>query len=161
MAGRLGDIFGRRRLYAIGLLLFTVSSLLCGLAPDPVVLMLARVVQGVAAAVLSPQVLTILGTAYTGLARQRAFTAYGLVLASASVGGQLIGGLLIKADVAGLGWRSCFLINVPIGVLALLLTPRVVPESRADGSGRLDIVGTVLVTLGLAAVVLPLVEGRE
>ncbi len=161
MAGRLGDIFGRRRLYAIGLLLFTVSSLLCGLAPSPVVLVLARVAQGTAAAVLSPQVLTILGTAYTGPARQRAFTAYGLVLASASVGGQLIGGLLIKANLAGLGWRSCFLINVPIGVLALLLTPRVVPESRAEGGSKLDFVGMVLVTLGLVAVVLPLVEGRE
>ena len=160
-AGRLGDVFGRRRLYVLGLLLFTVASLVCGIAPNASVLVLARVAQGVGAAVLSPQVLTILGVTYAGAARARAFTAYGMVLASASVGGQLIGGALIQADVAGLGWRSCFLINVPIGVAALLLTPRVVPESRAPQSGRLDIPGALLVTLGLVAVVLPLVEGRE
>ncbi|MFF1307119.1 MFS transporter [Streptomyces sp. NPDC058307] len=160
-AGRLGDVFGRRRLYVLGLLLFTVASLVCGIAPTASVLVLARVVQGVGAAVLSPQVLTILGVAYAGPARARAFTAYGMVLASASVGGQLIGGALIQADVAGLGWRSCFLINVPIGVAALLLTSRVVPESRAPQSGRLDIPGALVVTLGLVAVVLPLVEGRE
>ncbi|MFB6710695.1 MULTISPECIES: MFS transporter [unclassified Streptomyces] len=160
-AGRLGDIFGRRRLYVIGLLLFTAASLVCGIAPDAPVLVLARVAQGIGAAVLSPQVLTILGVTYTGASRARAFTAYGLVLASASVGGQLIGGALIQADVAGLGWRSCFLINVPIGAAALLLTPKLISESRAEGASRLDIPGMVLVTLGLVAVVLPLVEGRE
>ncbi|WP_255953413.1 DHA2 family efflux MFS transporter permease subunit [Streptomyces odontomachi] len=160
-AGRLGDIFGRRRLYVVGLLLFTVASLVCGIAPSATVLVLARIVQGMGAAVLSPQVLTILGVTYTGAARARAFSAYGMVLATASVGGQLIGGALIQADVAGLGWRSCFLINVPIGLVALLLTPRVVPESRAQVNSRLDIPGALLVTLGLVAVVLPLVEGRE
>ncbi|WP_245722890.1 DHA2 family efflux MFS transporter permease subunit [Micromonospora matsumotoense] len=160
-AGRLGDIYGRRRLYLLGLTLFTLASLACGLAPNAAVLVAARVVQGVAAAVLSPQVLTILGLAYTGAQRARAFNAYGMVLALASVGGQLIGGLLIAADPAGLGWRTCFLINVPIGLVALLLTPRVVPESTVDGAVRLDVTGVVLVTLGLVAIVLPLVEGRE
>ncbi|MGI5340689.1 MFS transporter [Streptomyces sp. CA-181903] len=160
-AGRLGDLFGRRRLYASGLLLFTVASLGCGTAPNASALVAARVAQGVGAAVLSPQVLTILGVTYAGPARARAFTAYGMVLASGSIGGQLIGGALVQADVAGLGWRGCFLINVPVGIAALLLLPRAVPESRAPESGRLDIPGAVLVTLGLVAVVLPLVEGRE
>jgi len=160
-AGRLGDIHGRRRMYVLGLALFTAASLACGIAPQTLTLVLARVVQGIAAALLSPQVLTILGTLYTGAARTRAFTAYGMVLALASVGGQLVGGALIQADFAGLGWRSCFLINVPIGLLALVLTPVFVAESRANADSRLDLTGTVLVTAGLVAVVLPLVEGRE
>jgi MFS family permease len=79
----------------------------------------------------------------------------------AAVGGQLIGGLLVQADVAGLGWRTCFLINVPIGLAALALAPRVVPESRNEDASRLDVTGTLLVTAGLTAVVLPLVEGRQ
>jgi EmrB/QacA subfamily drug resistance transporter len=160
-SGRLGDLFGRRRMYVIGLVLFTAASLVCGLAADAGVLVAARVVQGVAAAILSPQVLTILGLVYTGAQRARAFNAYGMVLALASVGGQLIGGVLIQADVAGLGWRSCFLINVPIGLLALAFTRKVVPESTVGGTAKLDVPGMVLVTLGLLAIVLPLVEGRE
>ena len=158
--GRLGDLYGRRRLFAVGLILFVLTSAACGLAPTATALVLARVLQGIAAALLSPQVLAMLGIIYTGEDRTRAFTAYGLVLGLAAVLGQLIGGLLIRADVAGLGWRMCFLINVPIGIAALILTPRLVPESRAEGHRRLDLAGATLVTLGLVAVVLPLVEGR-
>jgi EmrB/QacA subfamily drug resistance transporter len=160
-AGRLGDLYGRRRLYVVGLIVFTVASLLCGIAPTATVLVVARVAQGCGAALLSPQVLTILGVTFTGHDRARAFTAYGLVLALASVGGQLIGGLLIKANIAGLDWRTCFLINVPIGLAALLLTRRHVPESRSGAGQRLDLVGAALVTVALVAVVLPLVEGRQ
>src|SRR5262249_51194993 len=85
---------------------------------------------------------------------------YGMVLGLAAVGGQLIGGILVQANIAGLGWRSCFLINIPIGVMALLLTS-LVPESRAPGTTRLDAVGTPLVTVGLTALVLPLLDGRQ
>jgi EmrB/QacA subfamily drug resistance transporter len=158
--GRLGDLFGRRRMFFIGLALFCLASAACGLAPTSAVLVLARVVQGLAAALFAPQVLAILGVAYQGRDRIRAFTAYGLSLGLAAVCGQLIGGLLIQADVAGSGWRSVFLVNVPVGAAALLLTPRLVPESRVPG-GRLDLVGVALVTLGLVAIVLPLVEGRQ
>jgi MFS family permease len=108
-----------------------------------------------------PNVLSIIGVAYDGADRARALTAYGLVMGLAAAGGQLIGGLLVQADIAGLGWRSCFLINVPIGVAALVLAPKVVPESRSEHAGRLDLTGTLLVTAGLTAVVLPLVEGRQ
>ena len=160
-AGRLGDLYGRRRIFMVGLALFTLASAACGVAPTPEVLVLARVVQGLAAALLSPQVLAMLGIVYTGDDRARAFNAYGMVLGIAAVGGQLIGGLLIAADIAGLQWRACFLINVPVGIAALLLTPRLLPESRAQGRAQLDLVGAALVTLGLVAVVLPLIFGRE
>jgi len=160
-AGRLGDGFGRRRMFAVGLALFTVASAACGLAWSPGALVAARLVQGVAAALLSPQVLSIIGVAYQGPDRVRALSVYGIVLGLAAVGGQLVGGVLVQADVAGLGWRSCFLINVPIGVVALALAPRLVPESRAERSSGIDVTGTVLVTVGLTAVVLPLVEGRQ
>lgn len=162
-AGRLGDLYGRRRLFAIGLALFILSSLACGFAPTPAVLVLARLAQGIAAALLSPQVLAIVGIVYTGEDRARAFTVYGLALGVAAVGGQLIGGLLIQANIAGLGWRTCFLINVPVGVAALLLTPRYIPASRLENRerrGQLDLLGAALVTLGLLAIVLPLIEGR-
>ncbi len=160
-AGRLGDLYGRRRMFALGLALFTLTSAACGLAPNPGVLVTARVLQGAAAALLSPQVLAIVGIIYTGEDRARAFTVYGLALGIAAVSGQLIGGLLIQANVVGLGWRSCFLINIPVGVIALSLVPRVLRESRSDGARQLDLVGAFMVTLGMVAIVFPLIVGRE
>jgi EmrB/QacA subfamily drug resistance transporter len=160
-AGRLGDQLGRRRMFSLGLALFTLASAACGLAPSPAVLVVARLVQGLAAALLSPQVLSIIGVVYTGPDRVRAISIYGIVLGLAAVGGQLIGGVLVQADIAGLGWRSCFLINVPIGLIALAIAARAVPESRVEGAHRLDLVGTALITLGLVDIVLPLVEGRQ
>jgi EmrB/QacA subfamily drug resistance transporter len=160
-AGRLGDRVGRRRAFSAGLALFTVASAACGLAWSPTALVAARLVQGAAAALLSPQVLSIIGIAYTGPDRVRALSVYGIALGLAAAGGQLVGGVLVQADVAGLGWRSCFLINVPIGAAALALAPRLVPESRAEAAPRIDLSGTALVTAGLTAVMLPLVEGRQ
>ena len=159
--GRLGDIHGRRRLFMIGIGLFTLASAACGLAPSAEWLVAARVVQGMAAALLQPQVLAMLGTLFGGAHRQRAFAAYGLTLGIAAAGGQLIGGLLIDANLAQLGWRSCFLINVPIGVLALLLSRRVLPAMRGQPTSRLDLPGTALIAAALATAVLPLAQGRE
>ncbi|WP_432870680.1 MFS transporter [Microbispora rosea] len=161
LGGRLGDVFGRRRMFALGLALFTLASVACGLAPDAGSLVVARVVQGSAAAVLAPQVLAVIRTAYSGAAQARAVNAYALTMGLAAVFGQLAGGLLIQADLFGLGWRACFLINLPIGVVALAATWRVIPESRAAGAVRLDLGGAALVTLALAATLLPLIEGRE
>ncbi|MFI7030693.1 MFS transporter [Microbispora rosea] len=161
LGGRLGDVFGRRRMFALGLALFTLASVACGLAPDAGSLVVARVVQGAAAAVLAPQVLAVIRTAYSGAAQARAVNAYALTMGLAAVFGQLAGGLLIQADLFGLGWRACFLINLPIGVVALAATWRVIPESRAAGAVRLDPGGAALVTLALAATLLPLIEGRE
>jgi EmrB/QacA subfamily drug resistance transporter len=159
-AGRLGDLFGRRRMYALGLALFTLASLACGVASTAGELVGARVAQGVAAALLTPQVLAILSTSFKGRSLTRAFTAYGLTMGVAAVFGQLIGGLLIQADVLGLGWRSCFLINVPIGLVTLVLVPRFVPRAAGTRTARLDLVGMTLVTLALVAAVLPLIEGQ-
>jgi EmrB/QacA subfamily drug resistance transporter len=160
-AGRLGDDVGRRRLYAIGLALFVLTSAACGLAPSPTTLVLARIGQGVAAAIVMPQVLSIIGVTYRGEDYVRALSIYGVVLGLAAVGGQVIGGALVEGDVAGLGWRWCFLINVPVGIGALIMTPRLVPESRADERRRPDLVGSALIATGLVAILLPLIEGRQ
>ena len=158
--GRLGDLYGRRRMFTIGLALFTVTSAACGLAPNSELLVAARVAQGAAGALMTPQVLAILGTIYTGVHRAKAFAAYGLAMGIAGVLGQLLGGALIQADIGGSGWRGIFLINVPVGLLALLLAARVIPESHGVRSG-LDLTGTALATTFLVAIVLPLVEGQQ
>ena len=159
-AGRIGDQIGRRRTFSIGLGLFTLTSVACGLAPNATLLIAARLLQGLAAALISPNVLAIIGVTYQGPDRVRAITVYGMVMGIAAAGAQLIGGALVQADIAGLGWRTVFLINVPVGLAGMLLTPGQLPESRTAGS-RVDPLGIVLLTTGLAAVLLPLVEGRQ
>ncbi len=160
-AGRFGDRWGRRRLFAIGVGTFTLASAVCGAAPTATTLVIARLAQGAAAALISPTVLAIIGVVYTGKDRARAIGLYATVMGLAAVGGQLIGGLLLSADVAGLGWRTVFLINVPVGIAALVATPTFVPESREARPARTDIVGLVLATAGITALVLPLLEGRQ
>ncbi|GAB7182154.1 MFS transporter [Kitasatospora sp. Ki12] len=160
-AGRLGDRYGRRRVFGLGLALFTLASAGCGLAPTAATLVGARVVQGLAAALMGPQVLAILRTAFGGTEQARAFARYGLTMGVGAVFGQLIGGLLIRADLFGLGWRSCFLINLPIGLAALAMVRRCLPESRAPRRPGLDPVGVLLVTTGLTALVLPLIQGPQ
>ncbi len=159
--GRLGDQFGRRRMFAAGMAVFVLTSAACALAPDPAVLVAARAVQGVGAALMAPNILSILGVVYSGPARVRAISVYGMVMGLAAVSGQLIGGVLIRADLGGLGWRAIFWINVPFGVAALLASPRIVPESRASQGSRFDLAGMALITACLVAVVLPLVDGRQ
>ena len=112
---RLGDRYGRRRVFALGLALFTLASAACGIAPTATALVIARLVQGVGAAMLLPNVLALIGALYDGPDRLRALSAYGMVMGLAAVGGQLLGGALLAADPAGLGWRTVFLINLPIG----------------------------------------------
>jgi EmrB/QacA subfamily drug resistance transporter len=159
--GRLGDLYGRRRVFGIGLAVFTVASLACGLAPTATDLVLARIVQGVGAALLVPQVLGILGTMYTGEHRAKAFTAYGLVIGLAGVFGQLIGGALISLNIDGIDWRAVFLINVPIGLIGLLFIPKVLPKIKKTPGASLDLLGALLVTGALGLLVYCLVEGRE
>ncbi|GAA5699413.1 MFS transporter [Streptomyces avermitilis] len=160
-SGRMGDLYGRRRLFVTGLALFTAASACAGLAQSPAQLVAARVFQGIAASLVTPQVLALLGAMYQGRARAVAFNVYGLAIGLAAVFGQLIGGSLIALDPGGLGWRAIFLVNVPVGLVAVALVPRLVPESRGGGRTRLDVIGMLLVMLGLVAVVLPLTEGRE
>lgn len=159
-AGRIGDLVGRRRAFSIGLGLFTLTSVACGLAPTPQLLIVGRLLQGVAAALISPNVLAIIGVIYQGAERVRALTVYGMVMGFAAAGAQLIGGALVQADLLGLGWRTVFLINVPVGLAGVLLAAMHLPESRSSNA-RVDVVGTLLITTGLAALLLPLVNGRE
>ncbi|WP_188188988.1 MFS transporter [Nonomuraea sp. SYSU D8015] len=162
VCGRLGDLYGHRRVFTAGLALFTLASAACGLAPEAEALVPARVCQGLAAAMLAPQVLVLLRVLYEGAALARAFSWYGTAVGLAGVSGQAVGGLLVAADPLGLGWRACFLVNVPIGIAALALTGRVLPRTPGTGDRHdLDVTGAVLVAAGLVAVVLPLVEGRE
>ena len=160
-ASRLGDAFGRRRVFTVGLVLFTITSAACGLAPTAGLLVAGRVLQGISAGLMTPQVLAILRTSYSGQAQARAFSMFGLSLGIGAVSGQLIGGLLIRADVFGLDWRTCFLINVPVGAAAVALTPRVVPESRGPARAALGIPGMVIASVALVAIVLPLIQGRQ
>jgi EmrB/QacA subfamily drug resistance transporter len=158
--GRLGDHYGRRKLFCIGIATFTVTSALCAAAPSAGFLVAARLAQGGGAAIMAPNVLSILGTTYTGPARVKAISIYGMVMGFAAAGGQLLGGLLIAANLAGLGWRVIFWVNVPVGVAALVLARRLVPESRAAAQGRLDLRGAALFSAALVAIVLPLLDGR-
>ncbi len=157
-AGRLGDRLGRRRVFGAGVLVFTAASSACGLAPTGELLVVARLVQGVGAAMISPTVLALIGTLYGGAERARAIGAYATVMGLAAATGQLVGGLLLHVDVAGVGWRAVFLLNVPVGVAVLAVLRWCVPESRVAAAPPVDVVGTVLATFALAALVLPLLE---
>ncbi|MBU3063021.1 MFS transporter [Nocardia sp. NEAU-G5] len=158
--GRLGDMFGRRRMYGLGMALFTVASIVCAMAGGAGELIAARVVQGVGMALVTPQVLGIISVVFAGARQARAFAAYGLTMGLAAVFGQLIGGALIQADLFGLGWRTIYWINVPVGVIALAVLRRSVPESRGNAGTRLDPYGVGLILAALVALVLPLIQGR-
>ncbi len=160
VGGRLGDMFGHRRMFMIGLALFIVASLGCSFAQSPGELIIGRVIQGLANAILMPQGLAIVSVAYQGARRAKAFAFFGLAAGFASIFGQLIGGILIAANIDGLGWRLVFLINFPIGVVALFFARRVMPAAKGAGA-RLDLLGALLVSASLTAIMLPLVEGRE
>ncbi|MFJ4922361.1 MFS transporter [Streptomyces sp. NPDC088725] len=159
--GRIGDLYGRRRMFVLGMAFFALSSAACGFAPDAGLLIVARVVQGFAAALMVPQVLGIIGVVYQGAHRAKAFTMYGLVVGMAGVFGQLLGGALITLDIAGLSWRTIFLINIPVCAVTLAFVRRAIPESKAPAGSRLDLVGALLITAALALLVFGLVEGGE
>ncbi|MFB4204987.1 Multidrug resistance protein Stp [wastewater metagenome] len=156
--GRLGDIHGRRRLFVLGMLGFAVTSFLCGIAPDAETLIAARFLQGATAAILFPQVYALLRVLYDDAGRRRAFALLGMTLGLAAIAGQVMGGLIVESDLLGLGWRSVFLINLPIGAVAAGLA-RSIPESRAPHAITVDWPGVALATAGLFLLLLPLLEG--
>ncbi|WP_399217540.1 MFS transporter [Streptomyces sp. SAJ15] len=160
LGGRLGDTFGRRRLFLVGMAAFGVTSLACGLAPDAWTLVGARVAQGAAAALLLPQVLATIQATTSGPHRARALSLYGATGGLSMVAGQILGGVLVAADLAGTGWRAVFLVNVPVALLGLALAARTVPETRSDRPAPVDVAGTVLLALSLVTLLLPLTEGR-
>lgn len=159
--GRIGDQFGRRRVFLLGVIGFTLASAGCALAPTPAVLIATRVAQGLAGGLMIPQVFGIIRSSFAPAARAQAFGAYGAVLGLAAVAGPLLGGLLVDADLFGLGWRAIFWVNVPIAIVALVLGARVLPESRAPGGARLDLPGAALAAAATVLLLLPLVQGRD
>src|SRR5690242_3848284 len=159
LGGRAADLFGRRRLYLLGLSLFTISSLFAGLAPTGGVLLLGRVLQGVGAALVLPAEQSLLVTIFTDKEEfNRAFGIWGAMGAAGGVFGLLLGGVLTQL----VGWPWIFLINVPIGALALLFSLRLLPESRAEDAGqRLDIAGALAVTLAVVLFAYAPIAGQE
>jgi len=159
--GRLGDIFGRKRLFMIGMAGFTLASALCGLAQTPDMLIASRILQGLFGAIMFPQVLSIIQVTFPPQERATAFGLFGATIGLATITGPLVGGLLIQADLFGLEWRPIFLVNLPIGIAALAVAARFLVESKAPRALRLDPVGVVVVTAGLLLLVYPLVQGRD
>jgi EmrB/QacA subfamily drug resistance transporter len=159
--GRVGDVAGRRRTFKAGLALFSAASAACALAPSPAVLIASRAVQGFGAALLWPQVLSVIQVEFAPDQRPSKLAALGGVQGLAATVAQIVGGALIGLDLFGLGWRWVFLVNIPFGVAALLLADQSIPESRSPSARRLDLPGVALATALLLLVVTPLVEGRE
>ncbi|RKN10561.1 MFS transporter [Streptomyces radicis] len=158
---RLGDQFGRRRIYLIGLGGFVVTSALAGASADAETLIASRVLQGIAAALMVPQVLAMLQVDFPRSERPKAMSLYGMSLAVGGIGGPLLGGVLLEADLFGLGWRPIFFVNIPIGIAALIAAAILTRESRAERRETFDVTGTLIATAGLLALLFPLVQGRE
>ena len=160
IGGRLGDAIGRHRMFVAGVVGFTISSLLCGIAPNVGVLIAARIAQGLSAAMSQPQVLATFQSTLDGPRRARAIALYASMGGIAASVGQLLGGLILQADIAGLSWRPIFLVNVPIGIAVLALSRRFVPATRSPHPASVDLPGTLLLGIAIVGLLVPLTEGR-
>ncbi|MEU0144749.1 MFS transporter [Streptomyces sp. NPDC006288] len=161
LGGRLGDIYGRKKMFMIGVAGFTAMSLTAGLAQEPWQLVASRVLQGAFSGLMIPQVLSIIHVTFSNKERGTAFALHGLVGGLAATLGLALGGLMVQWDLFGLDWRLIFLINVPIGLLGLVYGSKVITESKAPQALKLDTIGVVLATVGLVMLVYPLLQGRE
>ena len=161
VGGRLGDVYGRRRVFLIGITGFTLASAACALAPSPELLIATRVLQGAFGALLIPQGLGVIKAVFPPKEMGGAFAAFGPVMGLAAIAGPILAGWLVSADLLGTGWRMIFLVNVPLGVVGLLGALRFMPESRSPLRIRLDPLGVVLVAAASLCLIYPLVQGRE
>jgi EmrB/QacA subfamily drug resistance transporter len=157
LAGALGDRYGRRRMFLVGLVAFTTSSVLCGLAPSMEILILARIVQGIGGALLVPGSLAILTSTFEGPARGRAFGLWAASTAALNLVGPILGGILVST----VSWRAAFLINLPIGLVAVWLTLRAVPESRNDDAAAIDWLGALVAGIAVAGLSFGAIRSRE
>lgn len=158
---RLGGLIGYRRLFLTGLAVFTAASLMCGLAPSTGVLIAFRLVQGAGAALMVPQVLSLIQVTFDGASRGRALGVYATVISTGAVVGQVLGGLLVTADLFGTAWRPVFLVNVPIGLALLAVGARTLPAAHVRREQGLDVPGLVTLSLAVCLLVVPLVLGHE
>ncbi|MFJ5290172.1 MFS transporter [Streptomyces sp. NPDC088348] len=161
LGGRLGDRYGRRRMFLIGLGSFTAASLLCATAPNIGTLITFRLIQGAAGAMLLPQGLGLLRENFTGAELTKVFGIFGPVLGLGGIVGPVLGGGIVQGDFFGLGWRLVFLVNVPIGLVALAVAAKFVPRKPGDRAVVVDSVGAALVALSCALLVLPLNQGQD
>ena len=159
--GRLGDLYGRKNIFLVGLAGFTITSLLCGLAWSPLSLIVFRVLQGLTAGIMFPQVSSMIQVIFPVSERPRAFGLQGAIVGLGIVTGPLLGGILIDANLFGAAWRPIFLVNIPIGMLALLLAARVLPESKSEQASNLDLLGVSMVSLTMFLLTYPIIQGRE
>jgi len=159
--GRLGDIYGTRNVFIAGVLGFTVTSLWCGLAQSGPELILARLAQGATAALMVPQVLATLHLLFTDSSRARAFGIYGIVLGLAGAAGFMLGGVLVTLDLAGLGWRAVFFVNVPFGAVIIAAALQIMPTVPRRAGTRLDMSGAIVLFAGLLCLIGPLLFGHD
>ncbi|HSW74442.1 MAG TPA: MFS transporter [Candidatus Saccharimonadales bacterium] len=159
--GRLGDIYGRKRAFIVGIAGFTLASLLSGVAPNAGVLIAARLLQGAMAAIMVPQILATIQVNFLEAERGKVLALYSAITGLASVAGPLFGGLLIKANLFGWDWRTIFLVNVPIGIIGIVGALITLDNSRSSKKTKLDMLGVTLVTGAMLLLVYPLVQGRE
>src|SRR3954468_9265214 len=158
LAGSLADRFGRRRIFQIGLCTFSLGSLLCSLAPSTAALVLFRMLQAIGGSMLNPVAMSIIvNTFLDPRERARAIGTWGAVFGISMAAGPLIGGLLVET----IGWRSIFWVNVPVGIVAVALAARVIPESRVNEPRRFDLVAQALVIVGLLALTAAVIDGRR
>jgi len=159
VGGRLGDSYGYRRMFLAGIALFTLTSAACGLAPDAFALQVARLLQGVSAALMVPQVMALVQVMYPPEQRYKVYTVFGFLGGFSAALGPIVGGLLIDADWFGLGWRLTFLINLPIGLFSLAAGWLLLPPGRGVAAAPVDTGGALLSVLVLFALLAPLIEG--
>jgi MFS family permease len=159
--GRLGDLYGRRNVFLVGMVAFAAASALCGFAWSPSVLVVGRILQGFAAAIMAPQALASINAIFPEQEKSRALSFYALTFGVASMAGLFLGGALIALDIFGLGWRAIFLINLPVIAIAAPSAMMMLRETRAEHASKLDLGGAVLIALALCALIWPLIEGRE
>jgi EmrB/QacA subfamily drug resistance transporter len=161
IGGYLGDLYGRKRIFIIGLAGFTLTSALCGLAWSPLTLIVFRVLQGFTAGVMFPQISSFIQVLFPVSERSRAFGLQGAVIGLGVVTGPLLGGVLIDANLVGTLWRPIFLINIPVGLIALVLAGRVLPESKSGRAKTLDVTGVLIVSIAMFLLTYPIIQGRE
>jgi EmrB/QacA subfamily drug resistance transporter len=159
--GRMGDVFGYKKTFLVGVAGFTVASLLTGVAPNAIFLVVARLIQGAMAAIMVPQVMSMMQIIYKPHERTQVMGLFGMLAGLAASLGPIIGGFLIEANIFGWDWRPIFLINLPVGIAAIIFGIKYLPEGKSEHPLHIDVKGTLLIIVALSLLIFPLIQGRE